>query len=199
MENIAIYWWSFNPPTLWHIQVVKWVLEHTDIKKIIVAPSWDRLDKSHNIEHNNRKKLIEIFIKVLKESWVNVDLDLYFFEWKNNGITTTLQEEKYFKQKLWLEPTFIYWSDVVTHMHNWVWNDNKYIEKKLKKIFINRPGYEFKPQNYSLDNYILLDIPELIQVSSSVAREMIKNKQSVADILNPEIVKEIINNNLYTK
>ncbi|MDD2870412.1 MAG: nicotinate-nicotinamide nucleotide adenylyltransferase [Candidatus Gracilibacteria bacterium] len=199
MENIAIYGGSFNPPTLGHIQVVKGVLEHTDIKKIIVAPSGDRLDKSHNIEHNNRKKLIEIFIKVLKESGVNVDLDLYFFEGKNNGITTTLQEEKYFKQKLGLEPTFIYGSDVVTHMHNWVGNDNKYIEKKLKKIFINRPGYEFKPQNYSLDNYILLDIPELIQVSSSVAREMIKNKQSVADILNPEIVKEIINNNLYTK
>ncbi|MDP2091334.1 MAG: nicotinate-nicotinamide nucleotide adenylyltransferase [Candidatus Gracilibacteria bacterium] len=198
MENIAIYGGSFNPPTKQgHFKVIEGVLNNTDINKIIITPSGERMDKNHNISHTYRRKMIEVFLEKLKESGLNTELDMYFFEGKNNGKTTTLKEEKYFRDKLGLSPTFIYGTDVIENMHKWIGNSDKYIEQKLKKIFVNRPGYDFNPIKYSIDNYILLDIPEIIDISSSIVREMIKNKQSVKDILDSEILKIIDDNNLY--
>lgn len=199
MKNVAIYWWSFNPPTIWHFQALQAVFAKTDVERIIVTPSWIRLDKDHNVDPNNRKELIEAFIKVLRQSWLNVDFDFHFFEWKNGWVTSTLQEEKYFREKLWLSPTFIYGSDVIDSMHKWLWNDNLYIETKLKKIFLSRPWYEFHPEKFELDNYVFLDVPELMNVSSSIAREMVKNKQDVVNILHSEIIEVIEKNDLYSK
>jgi len=197
MENIAIYWGSFNPPTLAHSQVITEVIEHTDIDKIIVSPSWERLDKDHWIEHHHREKLNQIFYKILQDSGINVELDSHFFDWKNDWDTTTVQEEVYFREKLWISPHFIYGSDVVSQMSTWSWNENRFIEEKLKKIFITRPGYKFEPQKHWIENFILLDIPHMLDISSSMTKEMIQNKQCVSDILSPKIVEYIEKNRIY--
>jgi nicotinic acid mononucleotide adenylyltransferase len=45
---------------------------------------------------------------------------------------------------------------------------------------------------------MLLDIPDMLAISSSMAREMIQNKQSVKHILHPQITQAIQDNNLYS-
>lgn len=61
----------------------------------------------------------------------------------------------------------------------WSNNEARFIEEKLKKIFIKRPGFEFDFEANGFAEYTLLDIPDMLDVSSSLAREMIRNKQSV--------------------
>lgn len=196
-KNIAIYWGAFNPPTLAHEQVVREILRISQVQHIIISPSWEREDKQFSVNMDRRKKLIERYVGVLQESWLSVSLDTFFLEGKNKGLTTTAAEEAYFREKLWVSPHFIFGSDVAANMSDWSWNIDTFIETKLKKIFITRPGYEFDFEGNAFDNYMLLDIPDMLDISSSLAREMIRNKQSVQGILHPHIAQEIRVNNLY--
>lgn len=196
-ETTAIYWGAFNPPTLAHAQIVWEVLKNSHITHIIISPSWEREDKQFWIKPMYRKKLIEMCVNLLQASWLDISLDTFFLEWKNHWLTTTAAEEAYFREKLWNSPYFIFGSDVAQNMPEWSENENAFIEQRLKKIFINRPWYKFDFQWNGFDNYILLDIPDMLNISSSMAREMIRNKQCVNGILHSHIAKEIQVNNLY--
>lgn len=198
VENIAIYWGAFNPPTLAHAQVVWEVLANSHIHHLIISPSWEREDKQFWINPMNRKKLIKQYITLLQNSWLSVSLDTFFLEWKNQGLTTTAGEEEYFRKKLWVSPHFIFGTDIAPNMPDWSGNIDTFIETKLRKIFINRPGYEFDFEWNGFDNYMLLDVPDMLDISSSLAREMIQNKQSVRGILHPKIIELIKREKLYT-
>lgn len=195
-EDVAIYWGAFNPPTLAHEQVVKEVLSTQEISKIIISPSGERKDKDFWISWEQRKKLIDTYMEILSWEWLNVELDTHYFEWKNGSHTTTASEEKYFWDKLWISPWFIFGSDVAKDMPDWLENEWKFIEKKLNKIFIPRPGSQFDFSASWYENYILLDEVEMLDVSSSIAREIVKNKCSISWILNPKIAETISENNI---
>ena len=79
----------------------------------------------------------------------------------------------------------------------WSNNENRFIQERLKKIFIKRPGFDFDFQANDFRAYSFLDIPDMLDISSTLAREMLKNKQSVEGILFPEIAKEIQEEQLY--
>lgn len=198
MEQIAIYWGAFNPPTLAHAQVVSEVLKRQAASHIILSPSGEREDKNFWIPHKNRWELVQIFLKVLQKKGHNVSLDRHFFEGKNGGQTTTAAEEAYFREKLWFSPSFIFGSDVAPNMHWWSNNENRLIEERLKKIFIRRPWVHFDFEANGFKEYTLLDIPEMLNISSSLAREMIAQKRSVEGVLFPEIIEEIEREKLYS-
>ena len=197
MEKVAIYWGAFNPPTLAHVQVVEEVLRRQAASHIILSPSWDREDKDFWIPSSERRKLVEIFFTILRKQGLDVSLDTHFLEWKNTWITTTAWEEKYFREQLWVSPAFIFWSDVAPNMSWWSNNPDRFIEERLKKIFIKRPGFEFDFQVHRFREYILLDIPHMLDISSSLAREILKNKRSIEWILLPEVAREIAAQKLY--
>ena len=197
MEKVAIYWGAFNPPTLAHAQVVEEVLKRQAAGHVILSPSWEREDKDFWISTPERRKLVEIFFEVLRQQGLHVSLDIHFLEWKNTWITTTTWEEKYFREQLWVAPAFIFWSDVAPNMSWWSNNPDRFIEERLKKIFIKRPGFEFDFEANGFREYTLLDIPHMLDISSSLAREILRNKQSVEWILLPEVAREIQAQKLY--
>ncbi len=200
MENIAIYWGAFNPPTIWHQKVIEWVLEQNQekISKIVFSPDWSRADKNYKIDEKHRRKLLEIFYDILKSKWLNVCFEKYFLEQKNWN-TTTLEVNKYFTEKFGFPPYHIFWTDVIPNMKNWYWNDNWYIEKQLKKLFLKRVGYENQKELKNMDNYIVLDI-ETPEVSSTMVRESIlKVSEEAEKLVHPEIFRYIKDNKLYKK
>jgi nicotinate-nucleotide adenylyltransferase len=195
MENkVAIYGGAFNPPTLWHEKVISGILTSTQVEKIILSPDGYRLDKNYGISQEKRKEIIDIFIESLLIKWFNVEIDSHFLEGKNWDFTNTIEVDKYFKKKLGFSPYHIFWSDVIKSMKNWSWNDEQFIEKELKKLFISRPWYELCLEN--IDNYILADLPDLIEISSTIVREMLSVRQDVSAIITAEISKYIQNNNI---
>lgn len=195
-KEVAIYWGAFNPPTLAHEQVVKEVLKTSHVSHVIISPSWEREDKDFWISSEQRRTLINTYIETMRNAWLSVSLDSFFFEWKNDGLTTTAAEEEYFRKTLWTSPWFIFWNDIAPDMPNWSWNTNKFIEEKLKKIFITRPWHEFDFQWNWFDNYILLDIPHMLDISSSLAKQMLASKQSVKWILHPDIIARLKQENI---
>lgn len=186
-SETAIYGWSFNPPTLAHAQVVKKVLATKKISQVIISPSGLRWDKDFGINENHRRNLIEIYVDSLKREWFNVEIDRYFMHGLNGDETTTAQEEEYFREKLWNSPWFVFGTDVAPDMPTWKWNINKFIETKLKKLFLTRPWFDFDFEANNFKSYMLLDIPDMIDLSSTTVRTLINTKDEVSDILYPGV------------
>lgn len=195
--NTAIYWGAFNPPTLAHAQVVQKVLEQTSIDHIIINPSWEREDKKFWISPEKRKRLMELFCKILQEWWSHISLETHFLEGKSWWLTTTRAEERFFREQLGVSPSFIFGNDVAPKMSWWSENEDRFIQEKLRKIFIKRPGYDFNFEANGFREYTLLDIPDMLDISSTTAREMIANKLSVEGILFQELAQEIEIQQLY--
>ena len=103
-ENTAIYGLSSDPPTLAHQSIVEQILTKTHVEKIIINPSWERSDKSFEVNQTHRRELIDIYMEVLKDKGLNVELDDHFFNAENGWNTTTYEEWHYFKRRLWIAP-----------------------------------------------------------------------------------------------
>lgn len=193
MKNIAIYWGAFNPPTIWHFEVIEKLLVSQKVEKIIFTPDWQRVDKDYKIQREKREKILQIFFEELREKWLNVEFEDYFL--KSDWNTTTIEVEEYFSLKLWFSPFHIFWIDTISSMPNWVWNRDKYLENELKKIFINRKWFQI-PEKIDMQNYQIYDL-SILEISSTIVREMIKNKIKVDEILTPKVNQNIQENWLY--
>ncbi len=196
-NNTAIYWGAFNPPTLWHQKVIEWILkdEKWTIDQIIFTPDGARPDKKFWVSLEEREEIIEIFYEELQNMfWAHVDISRHFLHGKNGSEINTFHINKYFEETLWVMPYQIFGSDVIPDMETWWNNPDRFAQERLKKIFLNRPWYDFSPK--WLDNFILLDIPWLIEVSSTTLKQMLESKQAIDHLLTPEVHRHITENNI---
>lgn len=105
-----------------------------------------RQDKNYGISPEKRIEIIEIFFSELKARHGDkVDISRYFMNQEITEATTTRKVDAYFRETLGYAPAHIFGSDVAPDMPDWLGNENKFIEHKLRKIFIQRPGYDFSP------------------------------------------------------
>lgn len=195
-KETAIFAGAFNPPTIWHKTVIRQILTSESVSKVIFSPDWVRLDKNYWTTREERLEMNRLFYEDLLKEWFNVWFDDYFLN-ESPDITCTIEAEKYFTKKLWFQPYHIFWTDVIKNMHNWRLNHDHYIEKKLKKIFLLRKGVWVPNEIENMENYILLDL-EIPQISSTMVREMIKNKIKVDSLISPWVKSFIKENKLYT-
>ncbi len=193
-HEIAVYWWAFNPPTLWHFGVVEKLLTSNKVQKIIFTPDGERSDKNYEILSEKRQKMIQIFFEEMLKQWFNVEMEKHFLFQKNTQ-TTTMDVQEYFEEKLWKTPTHIFWVDVIESMPNWVWNKDNYLEQHLKKIFLMRKGFDV-PEMKNFQNFEILDF-DILEISSTTVREMIKNKLRVEHILTPKVHEFVMDEKLY--
>lgn len=193
MEKIAIYWGAFNPPTLWHKEVIIQTLSRQHVDKIIFAPDGKRKDKNFGISTKKRQEVIEIFAWEMEWSWFNVEFDDYFL--KKDGNTATIEVDRYYQEKLGVVPYHIFGIDTITSMPTRIGNEHGYIQNGLRKIFVQRKWFQI-PKNLNMQNYIILDL-DILEISSTTVREMIKNKLKVDHILTPKVHEFISNEELY--
>lgn len=193
-HEIALYGWAFNPPTLWHFWVVEKLLVWEKVEKIIFTPDGERADKNYGILTQKRQEMIQIFFEEMLRKWLNVEIEKNFLMQKN-AQTTTMDVEEYFTQKLWKHPTHIFWVDVISSMSHWSGNKDKYLEQKLKKIFLMRKGFEI-PQMQGFKNFEIFD-PDILEISSTTVRQMIKNGLKVDHILTPKVHEFVMDEKLY--
>ena len=115
--------------------------------------------------------------------------------WKNNSDTTTYEVDKYFIEKLIIQPWHIFWTDISSWIKNWSWNPDKYIQKELKKLFIHREWHDL--DHFDLENYELIPTDRNVDVSSTEVKKNIKNSLKISKLLVKKIEEYIIKNNLY--
>mgnify|MGYP003443702480 CR=1 FL=1 len=64
-ENVIIYGGAFNPPTLAHLEIGKYIVRKYPDKELIYLPTNDYYNKDLLASFDDRVKMLEILIKKL--------------------------------------------------------------------------------------------------------------------------------------
>ena len=186
--KIGLYFGSFNPVHTGHLIIAKHILNNTDVQQVwmVVSPQNPLKQSASLLNEYARLNLVQTAIEGeynLKVSKVEFNLP------KPSYTVDTLA---YLKEKYPLhEFSIIIGSDSFCNLTKW---------KNYKVIIKNHLLYVYKRPGFDIENSInatikILDAP-LLQISSTLIRNLIKEGKSIRYLL-PDAVKEEIEKNNY--
>ena len=181
---IGLFIGSFNPPTLAHLEICLKLKDRLD--KIIFIPV--NTKEKNLISMCHRINMLRIYMKDYSFLEINSIMDKYsYFDYR----ILDLLKKKYHNIKL------IIGSDILNNMKNFT--NYNYLLENYQFIVITRDSnvnnlindkyYKYK------NNFEILEYQS--NISSTKARDLIKNKQDTTNILNQEIARYIKKNHLY--
>lgn len=186
--KIGLYFGSFNPVHTGHLIIAKHILNNTDVQQVwmVISPQNPLKQSASLLNEYARLNLVQTAIEGeynLKVSKVEFNLP------KPSYTVDTLA---YLKEKYSLhEFSIIIGSDSFCNLTKW---------KNYKVIIKNHLLYVYKRPGFDIENIInatikILDAP-LLQISSTLIRNLIKEGKSIRYLL-PDAVKEEIEKNNY--
>ncbi len=185
---IGLYFGSFNPVHTGHLIIAKHLLNSTLLQQVwlIVSPHNPLKKSTSLLNEYHRLHLVQSAIEGEKNLKVsNVEFHL-------PKPSYTIDTLTYLKEKF-PEHSFavIMGSDSFCNIHKW--KNYEVLLKEYELYIYQRPGFEVKGNTHS--NIKLLNAP-LLEISSTLIRELIKKKKSIRYLV-PDIVKEEIEGNNY--
>lgn len=197
-KAIAIFGGSFNPPLNSHTRLAKQVLEEfKEIERIIFVPVSIRYKKEALIEDIHRYNMLKIVCSKVKEFEVS-DMEL-----NSENRMYTIETLNSFK-KIYPEHKiyFIMGSDNLKEFETW--SKPETILENYKVIILERGEDSFNKiikESIFLRKYknslIRLKNIEKINLSSTIIREKIKNKEDVKDYIDEKVLEYIKEHKLY--
>lgn len=188
-EKIGFFGGCFNPPTNVHIGIAKKLITKGLVDKVVFIPVGDYYPKNELIKAQHRYNMLKLACQ--NEPNIDVD-DIALKEQRNLYATDTFEliQNKYTKEDIY----FIMGSDNFEKMPNWKNYDA--LISKYKFIVIERLKHEI---NQKHDNVIYYKTNLKEDVSSSNIRKMLKSNKSTEHWLNPEVMRYIQKNKLYSE
>jgi len=192
--KIAILGGSFNPPHLGHLLMARQTLEFTDVDEVWLAPCYNHTFQKHLAPINDRvamtKMLVEDKIKFCDEEIKNKlsgdSIDLL------NILKKKCPRDQFY---------FIIGSDNLAGFKRWGRWEKLITENDF--LIFPRPGFSTHLVDYDLDNkkyrfeLVKNDLLVITNISSTIVRERIENKLLINHLVPDNLVKYIVNNNLY--
>lgn len=182
-----IYGGTFNPPTIAHFEIAKYLMNKFPNSKLVFLPTASFYAKSAKESFIHRYKMLEILAKKLGEN-----ASVSNFENRQKKYLGTYHTLKHFDNAY-----FVLGADNLLHIEMWIKYPDVVIENKfivfprdninLEKIFL-----ENEILQKHRDNFIILDDFKEINISSTLFRKT-KNQ----DYVLPEVYQYILENNLY--
>ena len=186
--NIGLYFGSFNPIHVGHLIIASHVADTCALDQIwfVVSPQNPFKKESSLLNEHHRKRLIDLSIegeKKLRAS--NVEFKLPKPSYTVD--TMTYLAEKYPEHSF----SIIMGSDSYTNIKRW---KNYEVLLRNYEIYIyERPGFKVKEK---LGAKITILQAPLLEISSTLVRELIHMKKSIKFLV-PDIVKEEIERHQY--
>lgn len=191
--RIGIFGGSFNPPHKMHLRMAKELLNDDLLDKIIYVPTGSKyIYKNNLVSDQDRYNMLKIMIKNDER------LEVSDFELQTRNIYT-YETLKYFKG-IYLDDEiyFILGTDNLAYVDKWKYGielleNNNFIvirrstddiEKILKKYIKYRK------------NIVVSEVSES-NISSTLIRDKIKNKENVLDFIDEDVYNYILENKLY--
>lgn len=185
--RIGIYVGSFDPVHIVHKNIMDYLVNNNFVDKIIVVATGNYWDKSVSVSLDERIKML----KLIETDYIIVDNKLNNCEYTYE-ILDKLKKE-YSNDDFYL----IIGEDNLLKFHMWKNVDdilkNKIIVVKRDEVNCSELINNFVEK----DKFIFVDMNNLLDVSSSVIREKIKNNEPVNEYLDSNVLKYILDNNLY--
>lgn len=199
--KIGIFGGTFNPPHIGHINACKCFNEYFDFDKLYVIPVYSppHKDLKTFVTAQNRLEMSKIAFEGLSDNIIVSDLEI-----KRKGRSYTADTIQHFKELGYDDIYFLCGTDMILTLGTWY---------KPEYIFDNATIVYMRRENDSDIEKLLLERieeyktkfgakiehidAESIQISSTDIRESVKNGAIESKFLTPELLKYIIENNLY--
>jgi nicotinate-nucleotide adenylyltransferase len=188
--HIALFFGSFNPIHVGHLIIAETILLEREIDQVwfVVSPQNPFKNPESLLSEHSRFYLTQI----ATEDNANFKVSNIEFSLPKPSYTIdTLNylAEKYPEKKF----SILIGGDNLSSFHKW---------KNYEKILANHRIYVYKRPAADLsqviqhDNIHLLDVP-LMEISSSLIRERIKNKRSIKYLVTENVEEEIVKGGFY--
>lgn len=192
MKNIGLFFGSFNPIHLGHIQLAEYIFDFSGVDEIWYIVSPKNPLKGHNelVDEHLRLKMIEL--ATADKEYLQVS-DIEFDLPKPSYTITTLQAltEKYPENEFIL----LIGSDNMAIFDQW--KDYQTILDEFSILVYPRDGYPYQDFEEKYTDMQVLEEAPLFEISSTQIRGMIKNHEDVSALLHPEVYEFIKTNGLY--
>lgn len=211
-KDIAIFGGTFNPVHIGHYEIVKYFIDNYIVDEVWVLPSYESPHKDIDTKKSfdDRVNMLKLAFNDLKNVTINTFEEEYYNQY--NDKTYSYEVLNALKKKyLNCRFHFVVGFDSIKNIHTW----HNYVDLIRDYWFyiFDREDDEFKTieqkKNY-LDNlgknfgfkfiYEMFDI-KITNISSSEIRNAFKNHDKNVEFLNKylnkNVIKYIIDNNLY--
>ena len=187
--KIGIYGGSFNPVHNGHLNVAEWVLEKTDLDKIIWVPLYKpyHKDLTDLIEPFHRYNMLKLALEGMERYGIStIEIDAQVISYT---LDTLLKLKEVYPEDELYE---IIGGDSAETFH--LWKDYEKILANAKVLVYARKGHEVK----IMENMELIDAPYM-DISSTMIRDKLEEGEDISNFV-PKAVEEYIKvNNLYRK
>ncbi|MDO4814874.1 MAG: nicotinate-nucleotide adenylyltransferase [Gemella sp.] len=196
MQKIALYGGSFDPIHIGHLITATNVLETLALDKLIFIPSNITPLKASNLTATNEERYE--MVKVSASS--NPRFEVSDYEISKDDVSYTYNTVRHFKDEYPNSDLyFIIGTDRVKDLHKWYKIEE--LAKLVTFIFVARDDEKLEKiigetEFYNSIKYVILNLP-VIEISSSMVRDKIKNSRSVDYLLEKNCLKYIEEKKLY--
>ncbi len=186
--KIGIFGGSFNPPHNMHKNIALDLIKNKYLDKVIYVPTGNKYNKKELANQNDRYNMLKLMI----EGYDNLDVSNYEF----CKLTFTYETLNHFKNIYKNDEIyFICGSDNLKEITTW--KNYDYILDNFKLIVIRRNNDDINKILSKINSKNIV-VPNINSdnISSSYIRKNINNEK-ILKIMDENIVKYIIENNLY--
>lgn len=196
MKNIklsfGIFGGLFDPPHIGHLIIAQWVLNEFKLDKIIFAPAFKPPHKKRYSSYQHRYEMTRKAIKNNRNFLIS-DIEKHI-----QGKTYTFEVIKAIKQSHTIFRNsniyLIIGADQWQEIKHWKYPEIIFRESKV--IVLPRPGYKITKIKPFYDKILISNAP-LIDISSTLVREMVRKKLNINYLVVPEVLDYIKKHNLY--
>lgn len=191
--RLGIFGGSFNPPHKMHLDIVLELINKHYVDKVVYVPTGSKYKYKNNLLPD--KYRLDM-LQILVNKYDNIDVSEYELK---DEVVYTCETLAHFKEKYPNDEIyFICGTDNLSYMDKW--KNGEDILSNYKILVIKRDGDNIlellkKFKEYK-KNILVADI-EQRNLSSTIVREKIKNKEDVLDVLDEDVWKYITENGLY--
>ena len=187
--EIGLYFGSFNPVHNGHLIIASHIANYTLMQKIwfVVSPQNPLKNSTSLLNENHRKHLIDLSIEGEKKL-ISSNIEFKLPKPSYTIDTLTYLNERYPQHNF----SIIMGSDSFSNIKKW--KNYETLLERYSVIIYQRPGFQVMKEMLT-QSVTLLDAP-LLHISSTMIREMIRDKKSIRYLV-PDIVKEEIENQQY--
>ena len=180
--RIGIFGGSFNPPHLFHKNIVTYLLDNKYLDKVIVVPVGDNYKKRDLETFKNRFNMLNLLFNGIAEvSNFEEDGSKFTYEVLDHYKNEYPNDEIY----------FIFGEDLLKDLPNWKRYD--YLIKNFKFLVVSRDNLNIKDDK----DYVMRVKLDAKNISSTMVRDLVKQKKSIDEFVDPKVRDYIYTYNLY--
>lgn len=200
MEDFALFGGSFNPIHKGHLNIIKYVLDHADIDKVIVIPAFISPFKAENEGASSTDRLNMIHLSIndfFKDTPYINRIEVNTYELSKGTVSYTSETIRYVKEHYNIvgRVRFIIGSDLIQNLD--AWHDRAYIRDNVHFILLSRDSsnnYSKKLSSLIQNGYEIIQYSNpLFEASSTDVRD------GIGDEVTESVKSYIKTHNLYQK